>query len=229
MKWRFNQNDQGKRNFRGIRGKRKFGRIRVKARITQELAKIGDWFLKGELKKNRILLGQFLEFWRYFSKPLVLESQLFLKKAAWLELMAICWISLPPGGTEWKLKLIILYNQLHTLPLPVSKPIHCSPRYVLELHLERSSFWDAVYEFSDRPAQEDRDWDYKCPVSFSWWDVDLLTHSGGSTPNTLMNRLWLCSLGNQKAEIWRTWLHKTKFIFALEKIFKIPAFLIAGQ
>lgn len=197
MKWRFNQNDQGKRNFRGIRGKRKFGRIRVKARITQELAKIGDWFLKGELKKNRILLGQFLEFWRYFSKPLVLESQLFLK-AAWLELMAICWVSLPP-------------------------------RYVLELHLERSSFWDAVYEFSDRPAQEDRDWDYKCPVSFSWWDVDLLTHSGGSTPNTLMNRLWLCSLGNQKAEIWRTWLHKTKFIFALEKIFKIPAFLIAGQ
>lgn len=42
MKWRFNQNDQGKRNFRGIRGKGKFGGIRAKARVTQELAKIGD-------------------------------------------------------------------------------------------------------------------------------------------------------------------------------------------
>jgi len=42
VKWRFNQNDQGKRNFRGIRGKGKFGGIRAKARVTQELAKIGD-------------------------------------------------------------------------------------------------------------------------------------------------------------------------------------------
>ena len=42
MKWRFNHNDEGKRSFRGIPEKGKFGGIRVKARITQELTKIGD-------------------------------------------------------------------------------------------------------------------------------------------------------------------------------------------